>query len=57
MTNHRAGKTNTRDPRGGWRIGKRHKKTRRHRHDQTLTSTVRYIRRTVKAALKRGIDV
>lgn len=33
MTNHRAGKTNAKDPRGGWRAGKEAKK-----------DTARYVR-------------
>jgi hypothetical protein len=48
MTNHRVGKTNTRDPRGGWRTGKEYKGKR-----GWAGTTNRAIRR-LSRALERG---
>lgn len=45
MTNHRVGKTNTRDPRGGWRGGKVYK-----------AETKRAIRRLTKTLLRKDPD-
>ena len=46
MTNRRAGKTNTRDPRN-WRVGKKYKSRWR-------GNTNRFLRRTIKSALRKG---
>lgn len=50
MTNHRVGKTNTRDPRGGWRIGKDMKR-KKHKNGG-WDSTNRVIRRLAKKLLQ-----
>ena len=54
MTNHRVGKTNTKDPRRGWRSGKSYKASRRPR--ASFDSTVRYLRRVGPKVIRDRLE-